>query len=166
MEENKKTVGQQAYDIAASDTYAVTAIDQMRESLTDYEKEILECINRGIEQFKDNFFVVVVMRLDDSMVTANVIRARFFPRKSCPTPDYNQDVYKYESGDLQYLWSIPDRTTCHTYIKNYKQVVPEEQHLLAMIIKFFNGDLDKLCMKLNGETSKSGYVENLYVTPN
>jgi len=90
----------------------------------------------------------------------NVLRNYFAERSTCPTPDYDQSVYKYhyDSGNLEYIWTIPDRETCHVFLNNAHLVVPEERLLLEFVIAFSNGELMRLCRKLNGENIETGII--------
>ena len=62
-------------------------------------------------------------------------------------------VYKYnhKEEELEYIWTIPDRETCHIFVDNAMLIHPDEKDLLKMIMDFRDGTLWKLCKKLNGE---------------
>ena len=82
------------------------------------------------------------------------------PRKSCPTPAYDQTVYRWNSikKDIEYIWTVPDKETCLTLYQNKDIVVPSEQALLKMIIKFYDGSLYRLMKKFNKEKMQTGIV--------
>ena len=83
----------------------------------------------------------------------NTYRNYFIDRQTCPTPNYDQAVYRYnrKKEQIEYIWSIPDRETCHHLRINAMHVVPRERELLSFVLKFADGTLFKLCKKLNGE---------------
>lgn len=90
----------------------------------------------------------------------NVLRNYFAERSSCPSPDYDQTVFKYhhESQDLKYMWTIPDKETCEVFLANALKIVPEERELLGYILDFDNGSLLRLARKENGEDLVSGII--------
>jgi hypothetical protein len=151
----KKTVGQLSTELIQKEPETRSPIEQMRESLTDYEKNIHECVDRGKKEFPNNFFVVVLTKKERLM--PNVLRNYFTCRISCPTPNYDQTVYKYDRQlDLvEFIWTIPDRETCHLLRDNAVNVVKSERELLKFVLDFSDGTLYKLCKLLNGEKEDS-----------
>ena len=85
----------------------------------------------------------------------------FYARLSCPTPDYDQTLYKYshKQESLTFLWVIPSRDTCQLLKDNALQVVPEERELLGFVLNFADGSLFKLAKKLNGEVEDSSLLQ-------
>lgn len=136
---------------------AHTPVDIQREvhkgthSKKSYEAEIQTTIKRALSDpnIKNNFYIVVLLRKERTL--SNVLRQQFFYRQTCPTPEYDQTVYQYHrhSGEIQYLWTIPDLMAC-TRLRHMKNYISDEQKLLfSMIEAFYSGDLDKLANKLN-----------------
>ena len=148
----KETVGSCALKlINKSGAETHSAIDQMREQLADYDKNLELCVRDNKTKLEGNFYVVVITKKE--RLLQNVIRAYFFARISCPTPDYDQAVYKYDrtSGDLRLLWIIPSQQGANMMSSN-PHLVPIEQHeLLSFLLKFRDGDLFELAKKENGE---------------
>jgi len=87
----------------------------------------------------------------------NVIRNYFYGRRSCPTPNYDQVVYKYHFKDdnLEFLWVIPSREICKHMMAHAIEIDPSEWQLLTYVQKFADGSLFKLAKKLNGEKEDS-----------
>lgn len=83
----------------------------------------------------------------------NVFRNKFLPRLSCPTPQYDQVVYKYYSKDdrIEMLWVLPDKETYHMLIENALLVPTEQKELLKYVLDDSSGGLLLKCKKLNGE---------------
>jgi len=81
------------------------------------------------------------------------MRNIFFTRLSCPTPSYDQAVFKYHYKDerIDYKWVVPDEQTCRTYIMNKAIIDPSEYDMLQNILDFTDGTLYEKCLKLNGE---------------
>lgn len=164
------TVGKVAYDLLQKEQEQITIIDQQRAMQEDYMKNLLAAVDRGFLQFKDNFFIHVETKKEKLL--ENVYRNYFIPRKTCPTPNYDQTVFRYNNnkGEIEYIWTIPDRETCHHLKFNAMEVVPEEREILKFVLMFDNGDLFKLCKKLNNEKLETPQLDkkdlNFAVTQN
>lgn len=158
--EKKKTVGQAAVELVAKADNKHTVVDQMEESLTDYEANVKDCAARGLKEYNSDFFVVVLAKKE--RLFHNIYRNFFLHRQSCPTPEFDQTVYHYiyQKDALKYLWTIPDKETCRMYIENAAFIPPQEKLLLQFILDFNDGTLDQLCRKLNKEPGTSQYLEN------
>lgn len=157
-EKKRKTVGQVSLEISSKHPDAVNPIDQMKESLTEYDENIRECIERHKKTFTGNFYVVVITKKEPLM--KNVIRNYFSARISCPTPDYDQIVYKFHCKEkrLEFIWVVPSRDTCLLFKENSTQIDPSEWGLLEFVLKFADGSLYKQAKKLNGEAKDSNLV--------
>ena len=156
MKKKKQTVGKLATDLAqksADNTH--TAHDQMEESLTDWDRNIFECIDRSKKEYSGDFYLVVITKKE--RLLTNVIRNYFMTRVSCPTPDYDQTVYKYNKKDeiLDFLWVIPSKDACIMLKENAMLVMPEERQLLQFVLDFADGSLYEMAKKLNGESADS-----------
>lgn len=128
------------------------SIHKGNEGSDSFESQIFECIERGIKAFGQDFFVVVVFKKE--RLLQNVVRQYFIPRLSCPTPEYDQVVYKYhyKPHDLEFIWVVPDQETCMN-IPLFDNFLPaEQQELIKFARRFKSGDLDKKCAALNGES--------------
>lgn len=165
MEQKKKTVGAASSELlikALEKPATHTVEEQMREQLTDYEKNVIEAteIFKKAHPNKD-FYVVVLSRAERLM--HNVKRLVFFGRHSCPTPDYDQTVYRYshERDDLDFIWVIPDKPACIFYMQNALHLLPEEKELARFVFDFRDGTLGKLAAKLNKEEN---LVTNIIIT--
>ena len=148
----EKTVGQISTELkekASDNTH--TAIDQMREQLSDYEANVIDTVNEGKKKFEGNFYVVVLTKKERLM--DNVIRLYFFVRISCPTPEYDQVVYRYDRKDdrLDFLWVVPSKHTCEMYKAHPLEVPKEEKMLFNFVLDFEDGTLTKKVMAYNNE---------------
>lgn len=148
----RETVGKISQELAIKsldDTHS--AHDQMQESLNEYDKNLYECIESGKKAFMFDFYVVVITKKERLM--QNVLRNYFIPRFSCPTPQYDETVYKYHRKEdyIEFLWVVPSKDTCEHMIQNALLIPSEEKQLLDFVLSFTNGDLDILAKKLNGE---------------
>ena len=151
MKQKKETVGKVALDLLNKTKDPVSVIDQANESLSEYEKGLLECVGRGQKQYQKDFYVNVIFKKEPTM--ENVLRCFFLHRQSCPTPDYDQIVYRYDKSKdiIDFLWVIPSKYACIQLKNNAIEVVNEEKELLKYVLDFADGTLYKKCLKLNNE---------------
>ena len=147
----KENVGKSSYDLLMQEHKQFSAIEYEREMHKDYEKEINACIKHHSNIFKEDFFVVVLRKRE--RLKDNVLRTYFFGRRSCPTPTYDQTVYKYSyhTGDIEFIWTIPDLETCTVMNRDALLVPKEERDLLNFVFDFYSGVLDMKAAILNNE---------------
>ena len=155
--ERRETVGKIATDLIKNSRDATHSIDdQMKEQLSGYEDNVMECVKRYKKIFPGDFFVVIEMKREKLL--SNVIRSYFFGRLSCPTPNYDQIVYKHHRKDdkLEFIWVIPDRISSK-FMETHTQLVPKDKFgVLAYVLKFADGSLFRLAKELNKETLIGG----------
>ncbi len=155
MEEKKKTVGQVALELQQKEPEIYNAQDFATDDegpLQEWEYNVLKVVERGVKDHPNtDFYVIVINRR--YRVLHNVTRCDFFYRLSCPTPDYDQTVYKYhhKSDDIEFLWVIPAQDACHYMKDNALLVAPEEKDLLKYVLDFADGTLFTKARMLNGE---------------
>lgn len=148
----RDTVGKLSSELLQQDVHGdITAGDQMQEQLRDYERSVLECLNTGKTQYPDDFYVVVVTKRERLM--PNVFRNYFISRQSCPTPNYDQTVYKYNRTDdnLEFLWVLPSIVGIKNILEHRHHLDPSMYTLLRFVLEFLDGSLDKKAQLLNNE---------------
>lgn len=103
-----------------------------------------------------SFFISVLLKKEKLL--ENVIRNYFIPTKVCPTPTYDQTLYRYDhhKETIEFIWVIPDRDTCETFRENVAIIVPEERQLLKCILDFYDGVYFRMAKKFNGEKLELG----------
>lgn len=151
MNEKEKTVGQSSLDLLKKDPETRDPIELEREIHKGYENHIIECVERSKKIYLTDFYVVVETKKERLM--PNVIRNYIFGRTSCPTPSYDQTVYKYHKKDdrVEFLWVIPSKDTCELLRNNALIVVESEKRLLKFVLDFYDNTLLNYAKKLNGE---------------
>lgn len=155
----RETVGKVATDLIVKQPETTSALEQMRENLTEYEANLIECVERGKKEISGDFYIVVLTK--NEQLLQNVFRNFFFTRSSCPTPDWDQTLYKYKRADdnLIYMWTIPSRDAC-TYLTNNALLVNREERVLCDFVLAFNdGTLMRLAKELNGEKRENVELE-------
>ena len=146
---NQEKVGAASYRLWNKKPEAADVTEQMREQLTDYDKNMVEAIERGKKDFLNDFYIVVITKRERLM--PNVFRNYFFPRQSCPTPDYDQALFSYKraSDSPELIWVIPSKPTCIYMLAHALEV--QEKELLHFVIDFKNGTLMQKALILNNE---------------
>ena len=169
----KKTIGQVATEllIKVPDTLDPIEIQRATEQeylnnliwAVEHAKKMVDCSDiKGHERcvqrsaMEGSFFVTSVIKKEKLL--SNVIRNYFIPTKDCPTPTYDQTVYRVDDKkeEIQFLWVIPDRETCLTLSENKDIVVPQERSLLQFVLDFYDGTLYRMMKKLNKESKYAG----------
>lgn len=155
MEKEKRdTVGSYSYELLQKDPESRDPIELQREfHKDDYEKNILEAIDRGNKLYTAPFYIVVITKREPLM--QNVFRQYFFSRQTCPRSDWDQVVYSYSNDSLEFLWAIPDKNTCDLLKDNAMIVSQDERVLLQFVLDFSDGSLDRRAKVLNGEVITS-----------
>ena len=153
----RETIGKISTDLLRKADDKHTVIDQMRENLKEYEKEFMICLERGKKLFPwaSRFFIEVQAKTEKLM--PNVMRNYFMPKISCPTPTWDQHVYRYQVVDdsIKHLWTVPDRSTCE-YLTDFALQIPsEEKDLLNFVLDFKCGELDRRALDINKENGIS-----------
>jgi len=154
---DRDTVGKISLDLSKKTPDSRDPIELEREMHKDYEKNVFLAIERGKKEFGSLFYIVVITKKEPLM--KNVLRNYFTPRSSCPTPDYDQALYKYDNDTLTFLWVVPSKDTCELFRDNLLQIDPSEKELLQFVLRFYDGDLLRLSRKLNGEIEEGIILE-------
>lgn len=118
---------------------------------SDFDKEMQLCIDRGLAQFPGNFHIVLLIEIP-KLYRGQVVRAYYIPRISCPTPGYDQTVWRYnrDSGSLNLLWTIPAREICDD-IRNGVVISDMNKESMRYATAFLDGSLMKKVKELNNE---------------
>lgn len=169
-----KTLGSIASDlISKSDNSNINPQEIQRAQEKEYLDNLAWCVKHALKQvdcsdikghdecvkrsaLEGDFFVSALLKKEKLL--ENVLRNYFVASKACPTPSYDQTIYKYNAakGDIEFIWVVPDRETCLTFKENITKIVPEEQGLLKFILEFYDGTLYKKMKRFNGEEMALG----------
>lgn len=151
----KKRVGQVAVELMQTEAPTRDPIELQRAMQEDYEANLIECWQRGTREFPGDFFIIVETKKE--RLLPNVYRNYFYCRLSCPTPTYDQAVYRYVKQDdaLEFIWVLPSKDTCTVLVDHALEVVPEERELLYFVLQFNDGTLLRIAKELNGERPDS-----------
>lgn len=161
----EKTVGELAVDIFRKGTYESSPVELEREMQRDYYQNLIDCALNHRRDYNGKFYIVVITKAEPILL--NTMRNYFVPRKSCPTPDYDQSVFRYNNvtEEIEYLWTIPSKEACFHLMNNAKQVHKDEWELLSYVLQFHRGSLFSLAKRLNGEKDTSSQLERKEYIP-
>jgi len=156
--EERRTIGDIAKELATKEQETRDPIALEREAHKKYEENVIECFSVGKKLYNGDFYVTVLTKKEKLM---DVMRHYYLHRESCPTPDYDQAVYRYNSEDdeLSFLWVIPGKDTCQTFRDNAAIVDKNEWELLKFVLDFYDGTLDVMARKFNGESFEDIVIE-------
>ena len=181
----KRTVGSIAYellekDFHTEDSQKPTTVEQTeamqknyyqrlinnvqhgrgRMSCDEYSKDsLIKCKKDKCVPFIGDFFIEVFTWKDKIM--PNKINQFFVARKSCPTPNYDQAVFKYDAGieQLSEIWVLGSRETCFYFMQNTKALKPEIMETFEYVRRFSTGELFRLSKRLNNEKDDSDELD-------
>ena len=147
----RETVGKISMDLLAKAPESQDPIELQREMTKPYMDELMNCVLSFRKDNPGDFYVTVLTKKERLM--PNVLRNYFTARFSCPTPEYDQALYRYRHADevIEFMWVIPSKDTCQLLVLNADKVVPEEQELLRFVLALYDGSLLQRSKKLNNE---------------
>ena len=159
MAEQRDTVGKISTDLLQKEFGKVNVIDQQREMQKEYIDNLVTCVEDSKKNFPGDFFIVVETKAERLM--PNVMRNYFFSRWTCPTPTYDQSVFRYsKKGErLEYLWTLPSKDACHHIKMNAATLPEEESQLRDFVLGLFDESLLKLSKQFNNEKDDSIILE-------
>lgn len=137
----RKTVGELSQELLLRPDTKQGVIDTQREMNKQIIPEIEKCI-KNHKSWDDPYYIVILTKRERLLV--NVIRQYFVARRSLPTPDLDQTVFKYtpKTGDLEYLWTVPDSTTVNMLVWSGMEIPEEQRDLYEFAYLFEHGQLD------------------------
>ena len=161
MEDTKRdTVGKISSELLTKDYGKVSVIDQQREMQKDYLDNLVKCVEDSKKDFPGNFFIIVETKTEPLM--RNVMRNYFFARWTCPTPTYDQSVYRYNRKDdqIEYLWTLPCKDACYHIKDNAVIIDKSQQELRYFVLSLFDGSLLRRSKQLNNEKENTILLES------
>lgn len=148
-------VATKAGEVIPSTQEPATALEVGRTvaNFDDYTKELELCIQDGKKLFPDDFFIEVSL---SKTIWQKVLKNNFKARLSCPTPNYDQTVWRYNdtTQQVEYIWTIPDRNTCMFMYMNKEKIDNSQKELLQFVLDFSDGTLLRRCKQFNNEDEK------------
>lgn len=146
------TFGQQYLEGIKAESGKTPVKDIRKGILSEWDENIYELIEKTRKVEPSRHFYVCVTTKREYLVK-NTIRNYFESKYACPTPQFEQVVYKInkDSNDPVLLWVIPNKDAC-IYLKNNAAYVDTIEHeLLQYVLDFSVGKLDQIAQIENGE---------------
>ena len=162
-------------DFQTEDSQKPNLHEQTLEMQQDYHDNLLKAVNHGRGKlscddygkckkdkclpFIGDFYIEVVTYVP--RLFKNTTHQTFFARKSCPTPNYDQAVFRYNSKEerIEEIWVLGDRKTCYYFIQNTKQIRPDMMQTYEYVKRYDDKSLYRLCKELNGEKEDTPELE-------
>jgi hypothetical protein len=157
---DEKTMGAVARDLMLKEPETRDPVEIQRATEEDYIKNLIECAEAHKKIFTHDFYIIVLTK--NERLLHNVFRNFFYARISCPTPEYDQSVYRYNrhNDNIEYIWTVPSKEACAHLELNKNEVVESERGLLKFVLEFADGTLHNLAKKLNKEMPDSPLLAN------
>lgn len=155
----KETVGKQLQEFIKRNPVHVDTMDQYKQVFKDIERDLREAIERGKKLFEEDFYIEYTRKSEKALY--NMPHEYFIPQEVCPTPFYDQNVYKYHKNidEIEFLWTVPDFNSCQYFLTNKSKIPPSGFQLLKFVMEFYDGTLLKRAKMLNGEKEDSILLE-------
>jgi hypothetical protein len=158
------TVGSQLLNIATRQLDKMTAVEAWEAKEKDYLKNLIECAEINRKKFDGDFYILTTVKNEEifnKYLPMPVLREYFIALKDCPTPNYDQNLYFYNSKleQIEFIWSIPDRETSQMLHANRDIVDESEKWLLKFVLDYADGTLFRLMKSRNGEQIDSPLLD-------
>jgi hypothetical protein len=150
------TIGSQLLNIASRQLDKMSVIDAWKAKEQDYLKNLVECVETNRKKFEKDFYILTTIKNEtifNKYLPMPVFREYFFALNDCPTPNYDQNLFKYNSKleQIEFVWAIPDRETAQMLHANKDIIDESERWLLKFVLDYADGTLYRLMKSLNGE---------------
>jgi hypothetical protein len=158
------TVGSQLLNIASRQLDKMSAVDAWKAKEQDYLKNLIECAEINRKKFDGDFYILTTVKNEpifNKYLPMPVLREYYIALRDCPTPNYDQNLYFYNSKleQIEFVWTVPDRDTSK-YLFDNKEIIDEsEKQLLRFVMDYADGTLFRLMKKFNGEEIDSNKLE-------
>jgi polyphosphate kinase len=173
----RPTLGSIVYDIAQKKDEKLSVIEVQRELQRDCHNELINCVLhaqkkidcfdscdkdycKDRETFSGSFYIEMIP-IAIPLMLDRAYRFKYIPKKACPTPNYDQNLfyYNHKSEQVEFIWAVPDKGACYHLLENAHLVVPEEKQLLDNVIAYANGTLFQIMKHRNKEVQDSPILE-------
>lgn len=151
-----KTIGQHAYELNQKEPDTTRAMDLTEAQASGWDHTIKEAYNLGRKGLPNkDFYIEIQVKWEQIFGRERPQLHQYsFVKNSCPTPQYDQTIYKYHHREdkLEFLWTLPDKDTYNYYVDNAATLHPDRWELLKFVLADKNGELLRQAKILNGES--------------
>lgn len=144
-----QTLGSLDYDMVNAQELAS---EIRKDGGQDYLKVLWETVEQGKKSFPHDFYIAVLTK-SEPLIPGCVGRNFFTALRDCPTPFFDQAVYKYfySTGILDLLWILPSSADCKEIKNDVLYLGPEYKELISYVLDFYDGSLLRKAQELNKE---------------
>ena len=142
-------------------TDTVEVRELSKEMNKGYMDTLKDTALKGKKNYTGTFYVVVLTKRE--RLIEKTLRNYFYARQTCPTPSYEQAVYKFNSKDesLTFLWMVPSKKLCEDMLIQRHDLNMVNDPLLPFVIDYVTGRLYVKAVSLNDEHSIENYLGDL-----
>lgn len=139
---DKKTVGASARELLLKPDLKQGIVDTQREVDKEYFQEIEKCVKSKPHRAWTKPWYVIVLHKKERLLE-NIVRRYFLGRQSLPTPQFDQTVWRYYpmTGNLEFIWCLPDEQISQQIILDPLSYGSEYDHLKKFVLAFIGGTL-------------------------
>lgn len=152
--EPKKTIGQHVIEMYNKKADTPYVVEKMKQQSAKWNEVMQNCYDVGTKGLPNRDFYIVVLLKHEIIFGDKVWHLLPFVRPTCPSPEYDQTVFKYHHkvGTPEFLWCLPDKETYDWYVENASIIHPDRWGLLKFVLMDKSGVLLKKAKILNGES--------------
>jgi hypothetical protein len=175
----KKTFGSQVLELSKDTSGGMIDMREIiQANAPDHNKSIEECATHARKQspctnkcrdicatkpaMVGDFYIEVLAKheviYDKALPNGGVTIFLQCAKQKCPTPFFDQTVYRVTSDTIEFLWVVPDIDTCIRFYEAQDACPPEAMELMTFILSYLNGNLHRVAQKLNGEEIQKGTI--------
>jgi len=128
----------------------IDPIELARNMMKDWPSLREKAIKEGLAKMNGDFYIVMITK--EEQLYTEVKSVFFITAQACPSPTYDQTVYKYHRAEskLEWAWTIPDLESCKYLMENLLTIDdPDMKRLRDFVIEFYNETLTLRAMKYN-----------------
>lgn len=146
---NRPTVGAIVEEAQTMESPSTDARELQQGMASNKMEPIFTALERGLKMFSANIIYVVLIRIFDK--PSKTIRNKYMPTTICPTPTFNQAVFRYDrtDGKFELLWTLPGMEICNYFLRNEQHLDKQQKELLKFVHDFKNGSLDRMQYECN-----------------
>lgn len=145
-------IGKQFIEKSSKQTNERVEVRELSKEMNkDYMSTLVSTALKDKDKYEGCYYVVVITKVERLITTC--IRNLFFTRQSCPTPNCDQTVYKFDPSveHIELLWVVPSKKLCKRMYKQRFNLSMQRDPLLPFVKFYVEGGLLAKAMELNNE---------------
>lgn len=122
-------------------------------------EELMRFATEETKKYDGDFYIQQVT--ETARGTNRTVKNVSISRNTCPSPDFDQVVYKYKKKDdvLELLWVVPEKQVAYYILSGLDtgDLDPDVYDLVEYVVDFATGELNKKCLEYNNIKSEDVY---------